>query len=376
MINQTSFIELNAYKGAVFILVAIAFAVILASLITFYVGKNKYNFSMKKSQKVLIVILCGFFCFSAIFPLLLNTYQAIDSSTDSTLPIIPRVSRLEATPGDQIDIYAEIDPAENNDVAIYIADNKYFLHSILIDAPNQPFERFIFNVSQPATYWIMVKVSPGFRGTVTLSLYDYTGSTQSTATARQVHYIGTYLGFLVPLVAVFIITLVSVLIWKNKQEIEQSKPKAEPKAEPEPKSKLKSKPISSEFVSTESAPKKSTKEADIKKITELFEKADGPKHESQTGLSKNVINEESRARLMGMINTERSFNITDARKYIGLDSDQIRGMIYEMVGKSDIKGHFEGDVFYIDSKVEDFITALDTAFDDWTNRETSHMGKK
>ncbi len=71
---------------------------------------------------------------------------------------------------------------------------------------------------------------------------------------------------------------------------------------------------------------------------------------------------ERKTRLFGMIKAERKINPTQASKYVGIDADEVRGLIYDLVGEGRIEGEIQGDDLVITSDVTNAIAELDEAF--------------
>jgi hypothetical protein len=93
---------------------------------------------------------------------------------------------------------------------------------------------------------------------------------------------------------------------------------------------------------------------------------------SKEGLSSDY---DPKTRLYGMINAEKKINLESAKRMIGLSEDEIKGLIYDLVGEGKIDGNFEGNEFIIKSDIEDFIRFLDASFVKW-GQEVKAKAKK
>ncbi len=74
---------------------------------------------------------------------------------------------------------------------------------------------------------------------------------------------------------------------------------------------------------------------------------------------------DQKTRLFGMIQTEKKVDLPRASKFVGMSIDEIRGLIYDLVGEGKVQGEFIGDTFLIKSDIGDFIASLDKEFAAW-----------
>ncbi|MHA1518947.1 MAG: hypothetical protein ACTSRK_02075 [Promethearchaeota archaeon] len=72
-----------------------------------------------------------------------------------------------------------------------------------------------------------------------------------------------------------------------------------------------------------------------------------------------------KTRLFGMIKTEGKIILERAEEYLGMSMEEIRGLIYDMVGEGKIEGKFQKNEFIITSGINNFVDLLDSSFDLW-----------
>lgn len=84
---------------------------------------------------------------------------------------------------------------------------------------------------------------------------------------------------------------------------------------------------------------------------------------------------DQKTRLFGMIKVEKQIDLAQASKIVRMPADEIKGLIYDLVGEGKIEGEFQGAVFVISSDVNNFIDALDDSFSDWSERDQITGGK-
>ena len=101
-------------------------------------------------------------------------------------------------------------------------------------------------------------------------------------------------------------------------------------------------------------------EVQIKKKKEEFQE-----RKIKTMTERIGIDFDKKNRLFGMINAEKQINIEIAFKDLKIPEDEIKGLIYDLVGEGKIKGEFQGKNFIITSDIDDFLKALDASFLDW-----------
>jgi len=86
--------------------------------------------------------------------------------------------------------------------------------------------------------------------------------------------------------------------------------------------------------------------------------------------SRDKITFDQKTRLFGMIKVEKRIKLTEANQYLGMNKNDIKGLIYDLVGEGKIDGEFQGEDFIISSDVNDFIEALDASFEDWKKKDS------
>ncbi len=92
---------------------------------------------------------------------------------------------------------------------------------------------------------------------------------------------------------------------------------------------------------------------------------------TQRGLEKG-----SKTILFGMIKAHKSIEISKAAETLNIHPEQIKRLIYEFLGEDKIEGSFIGDdTFQIQSDINEFISVLDSKFEDWRESEQTKNGK-
>ena len=72
-----------------------------------------------------------------------------------------------------------------------------------------------------------------------------------------------------------------------------------------------------------------------------------------------------KTRLFGMIKVEKQFNLETAQDMLKIPKDEIKDLIYDLVGEGKLEGEFQDEVFLISSDIDDFLSALDSSFQEW-----------
>jgi hypothetical protein len=91
--------------------------------------------------------------------------------------------------------------------------------------------------------------------------------------------------------------------------------------------------------------------------------------------NSNVFSKSQLLQLHGMIKAYKSLDLNMASNFLKVPKEQIMGVIFELIGKNEIQGSFEGDIFTISSDIQDFITTLDQSFGKWAEKEENKDGK-
>jgi hypothetical protein len=80
-------------------------------------------------------------------------------------------------------------------------------------------------------------------------------------------------------------------------------------------------------------------------------------------------------RLFGMIKAMKEFDILEAIKFLGINEDKIKGLLFDLIGEGKVEGNLNGNKFTIRSSVDDFIEFLDTSFVKWEEDEIKKQQK-
>ena len=75
-----------------------------------------------------------------------------------------------------------------------------------------------------------------------------------------------------------------------------------------------------------------------------------------------------KTRLFGMIKVEKQFNLETAHDMLKIPKSEIKDLIYDLVGEGKLEGEFQDDIFLISSDIDDFLTALDSSFQEWEQK--------
>ncbi len=87
------------------------------------------------------------------------------------------------------------------------------------------------------------------------------------------------------------------------------------------------------------------------------------------------IDQKHKTRLFGMIKAYKRLNLDNAAKTLNLPLETIQNLLFELLGENKISGGFDGKEFVFSGDVDLFINALDSQFDDWSDKEFSKEGK-
>lgn len=82
-----------------------------------------------------------------------------------------------------------------------------------------------------------------------------------------------------------------------------------------------------------------------------------------------------RKQLIGMIKLQNRVPCAEAAKVLGVPTDHVKKLLYELAAEGKVEGSFDGDVFSISSDVDAFVNALETEFQAWSSRERAGEGK-
>ncbi len=89
------------------------------------------------------------------------------------------------------------------------------------------------------------------------------------------------------------------------------------------------------------------------------------------------FDENTKSRLTALIKDKKEFSISSIARIIAISPEHLKLLIFELSGSEKINGKFlDDDTFQIESSTDDFLSALDSQFVDWANREKSKLGKK
>ena len=58
--------------------------------------------------------------------------------------------------------------------------------------------------------------------------------------------------------------------------------------------------------------------------------------------------DEAKIKLLGMIKSEKKVQLDFASQILNLDQNEIRGLIYELIGEEKIKGSFQQNIFIME----------------------------
>ena len=96
-----------------------------------------------------------------------------------------------------------------------------------------------------------------------------------------------------------------------------------------------------------------------------------------TTLQINKFNpEKEKNQLYGMIKLDKMINLHDASNLFKSPVQDVKRLIYELVGEGKLEGSFDEDLFIIESDVNDFLLELDSQFKNWNENEDTKNGKK
>ena len=96
-----------------------------------------------------------------------------------------------------------------------------------------------------------------------------------------------------------------------------------------------------------------------------------------TTLQINEFNpEKNKNQLYGMIKLDKKIDLQVASKLFNSPIQDVKGLIYELVGEGKLEGSFDGNLFMIESDVNDFLLELDSQFKNWSENEETKNGKR
>jgi len=82
-----------------------------------------------------------------------------------------------------------------------------------------------------------------------------------------------------------------------------------------------------------------------------------------------------KTRLFGMIKVEKQFNLETAQDMLKIPKKEIKELIYDLVGEGKLEGEFQDETFLISSDIDDFLSALDSSFQEWEEKVQSKEKK-
>ena len=77
-----------------------------------------------------------------------------------------------------------------------------------------------------------------------------------------------------------------------------------------------------------------------------------------------------------MIKLDKKIDMQAASKLFNSPIQDVKSIIYELVGEGKLEGSFDGELFIIKSDVNDFLLELDSQFKNWNENEETKNGKK
>ena len=96
-----------------------------------------------------------------------------------------------------------------------------------------------------------------------------------------------------------------------------------------------------------------------------------------TALQINRVNpEKEKNQLYGIIKLDKKIDLQRASKLFNSSIQDVKSLIYELVGEGKLEGSFDGNLFMIESDVNDFLLELDSQFKNWNDNEDTKNGKK
>lgn len=72
-----------------------------------------------------------------------------------------------------------------------------------------------------------------------------------------------------------------------------------------------------------------------------------------------------KTRLFGMIKVEKQINLETVQNMLKIPKSEVKDLIYDLVGEGKLEGEFQDDIFLISSDIDDFLSALDSSFQEW-----------
>ena len=78
--------------------------------------------------------------------------------------------------------------------------------------------------------------------------------------------------------------------------------------------------------------------------------------------------------LQGMLNARGHIPLKNAAKLLGMSPNKLEARLYQLVGEGTITGEMRDNSFY-PTDTDQFLTALDSAFDLWEYQAAKQIGK-
>ena len=72
-----------------------------------------------------------------------------------------------------------------------------------------------------------------------------------------------------------------------------------------------------------------------------------------------------KTRLFGMIKVEKQLNLKTVQDMLKIPKSEIKDLIYDLVGEGKLEGEFQDEIFLISSDIDEFLSALDSSFQEW-----------
>jgi len=72
-----------------------------------------------------------------------------------------------------------------------------------------------------------------------------------------------------------------------------------------------------------------------------------------------------KTRLFGMIKVEKQLNLETVQNMLKIPKSEIKDLIYDLVGEGKLEGEFQDEIFLISSDIDEFLSALDSSFQEW-----------
>lgn len=78
----------------------------------------------------------------------------------------------------------------------------------------------------------------------------------------------------------------------------------------------------------------------------------------------------------GMLKLEKNVDLKIASRIIGCSLKKLRNLIMKLIGENKITGEIRGNIFILESGVDEFIAQLEEEFLTWEKLEKGKIGKK